>query len=89
MQTGRYTVRLTNRNAKPWTRWDEIRQRAGNVHRMLFFAWLALRYDSATFAAVFVNSARDAGDGLIARMTMASGRDISIITEKTPKTSEE
>lgn len=56
----------------PWTAWDEIRQRIGNVRRMLMFAWLAARHDSTAFAVVFYNSVRDAGDGLIA-VTMKNG----------------
>lgn len=49
-----------------WTRREEMRQRIGNVRRMLKFAWLAAQYDSAVFAAVFINAARSEGDDLIA-----------------------
>jgi len=73
MRGGHYQYQMPN--ARPWTRWDEIKQRIGNVRRMLMFAWLAARYDSATFAIVLFNSCRDAGDGLIAA-TMIDGRRI-------------
>jgi hypothetical protein len=61
-------------NARPWTRWDEIKQRVGNVRRMLMFAWLAATNDSATFAVVFFNCCRDEGDGLIATVMMDGRR---------------
>lgn len=76
-----YTVRLTNPDAKPWTRRDEIRQRLVNFRNLAYMAWLALWSDSAMFAAVFVNMARKEGDGLIASMTMKSGRDIQVIQD--------
>ena len=77
-----YTVKLTNPDAKPWTRRDELRQRLLNCRLMLTFAWLALRSDSAMFASVLLNSARSEGDGLIARVTMRSGKDIQVIPDK-------
>jgi hypothetical protein len=70
---GRFEFKMPN--PQPWTRWDEVKQRFGNVRRMLMFAWLAARYDSALFALVLFNSCRDAGDGLIAA-TMLDGRRI-------------
>lgn len=70
-------LRMTYKNpdALPWTWRDEIPQRIGNVWRMLTFAWLAARYDSMTFAVVFMNCARDVGDGHIA-VVMKNGRVI-------------
>jgi hypothetical protein len=57
-----------------WTRWDEIKQRAGNVRRMLMFAWLAATNDSAVFAVVMFNSCRSAGDGLMGAVMMDGRR---------------
>jgi hypothetical protein len=61
-------------NQRAWTRWDEIKQRAGNVRRMLIFAWLAATNDSALFAMVLFNSVRDEGDDLIHSVTMWDGK---------------
>lgn len=58
-----------------WTRWDEIKQRFGNCRRMLVFAWIGLTTDSTMFAVVFVNSARELGDGLIA-VTLKDGTKV-------------
>lgn len=77
-----YTVRLTNPDARPWTRRDEIRQRAVNCWNMLKMAWLAVRSDSGLFAAVLLNCARSEGDGLISKMTMRSGQEIVVIPEQ-------
>lgn len=68
-------IRYQMPDAQPWTVLDEIGQRLGNVRRMLAFAWMAATTDSALFAVVFVNSARSAGDGLIAAV-MHDGRRI-------------
>ena len=70
-----------NRKAQPWTTRDEVRQRLGNCRRFLYFAWLALTTDSALFAAVFINSARDEGDGIITSITMHDGRRIDVPTD--------
>lgn len=61
-------IRYRNPNPERWTRRDEIKQRVGNCRRMLVFAWLALRWDSMTFATVLMNCARAEGDGLIANV---------------------
>lgn len=61
--------------ARDWSRWDEVKQRFGNMSAMLWFAWVALRMDSATFAIMLTNSVRDLGDGLIS-VVMKDGREI-------------
>lgn len=73
MKGGRFTMQMPD--PQPWTRWDEIKQRVGNVRRMLMFAWQAARYDSGLFAVVLFNSCRDEGDGLIGAV-MLDGRRI-------------
>lgn len=70
-----------NPSARPWTRRDEVRQRIGNCWRMLIFAWLALRYNSALFSGVFLNVARQEGDLMISKIVMHGGREIVVPTD--------
>ncbi len=76
----RATYRNPSAAGDAWTRRAEVKQRIGNCRRFLSWAWLALWTDSAMFAAVFLNCARDEGDLVISRIVMADGRDTGDLT---------
>jgi len=63
-----------NNDAEPWGFWREVKQRATNVKSLLFFAWLAIWYDSHLFAAVFMNISRQEGDAIIQGLTYKNGK---------------
>lgn len=73
----RYKVDMRRDGLEPWTRQDEFWQRLRNAKNMAYFAWLALRYDSALFACVLFNSCRYERDAVIGSI-MIGAKEIKV-----------